>query len=385
MVTPSISDALAMSGGLVDPDNCPKTIPPRQYIDILQTFASLGQHYEDVMNIAGVDYPCMMAMTLSPGFSCKVRQVKEGYAILVPAGVPARIHVLTKLLIQYWGNESQIHIIRSPLDKIPWDFEAIPPKLRPIFSEDFEDDVFWQELEALDKSLEINALQEVEALELTHLALVYLISHEFSHIKHGHFELLQNIKDSKYELSEDEIKCGLEIDADAGASSLSMYVLNQDIQKAQQRGEPAQMELAWLRLSYAITMIYAISDAHQKHFSAYENSTYSHPMVRCELFFSSVERAMSSSTDEAKKLWLQNSTEGWRRCIWAFNDLSKDAMAGKFGPRPDGVPRSPLHTLLYSMSPMSTAERIMLEDCDKAMKLMYKVRKLLPAFNKQLA
>lgn len=382
MNTLSLADTLAMTGGTVDAENCPKVIPPQQYLELLHTMERLGARYDEVMKKVGKQWPCFLALIHSPGFSCKVRRVKEGYAILVPLGVPARVRVLSKLLIQYWNRERRVHIIRSPLDEVTWDAAAIPPMLKPIFSEDFDDEEFWQQLEALDESIDIQSIQENDAYELAHLAMVYLISHEFTHIYHDHFDLLENPKQADPDLSETELMRGIETDADDGASALSMLILKEDVDLAAAQGQPVQMELGWLRLTYAVTMIYAISDSHQKYFGAYKGGPYEHPMARCELFFSGVRRAMSTSTAEAKELWTVNSTEGWRRCIWALNDLTMDAMSGKFGQIPEGVPQSPLHTLLYGAANVSLGERVMLDDCKKATELMYKVRKLLPLFNR---
>ena len=92
---------------------------------------------------------------------------------------------------------------------------------------------------------------------------------------------------------------------------------------------------------------------------------------------------MSTSITEVKQSWLDVSTEGWKRCVLAFYDLNLDALEGKYGPRPEGVPFSPLHTLLYGASPaLSYGEHVMLDKCKEATELMHKIRQHLPLFNR---
>jgi len=379
----SFEDTVIMEGGAVDAENCPAVIPPTQYAELVQTIHRLNHHFDEVMIRARQKFRVKIGLTHSPEFSCKVREAADGYLIIVPLGFPARIRVLSKLLIQYWDRESHVATTRSPLDEVSWDAEAIPPMLKPIFSEEFDGGEFWKELEVLDTSIETSDSQDAEVSELVHLALVYMTSHEFTHVLHGHFDLSKNIKTTEINLTEKELNRGLETDADDGAASLSMYILDKDIRLALSPDLPEKMNLAWLRLAYVVTMIYAISDSQRKFFAAYDEGSYNHPMVRCELFFSGVQRAMRTSTTEVKESWLEVSTEGWKRCVLAFYDLNIDAMKGKYGPRPEGVPFSPLHTLLYGASPeLSAGERVMLDKCKQATELMHKIRKHLPLFNR---
>jgi hypothetical protein len=379
----SFEDTVIMEDGAVDAENCPTVVPLTQYTELVQTINRLGQHFDEVMVRARQKFPAMIALTHSQAFSCMVRKATDGYVIIVPLGVPARIRVLSKLLIQYWGREKHIATIRSPLDKVSWDAEAIPPMLKPIFSEEFEKEDFWKELGALDASIETTDSQDAEVSELVHLALVYMISHEFTHVLHGHFDLLNDAKTKKIDLTERELNRGLETDADDGAASLSMYILDKDIRLTRLLDQPDKMKLGWLRLAYAVTMIYAVSGSQRKFFAAYEDDSHNHPMVRCELFFSGVKRAMSTSISEVKQSWLDVSTEGWKRCVLAFYDLDIDAMKGKYGPCLEGVPYAPLHALLYGASPaLSAGERVMLDKCKEATELMYKIRKHLPLFNR---
>jgi len=282
----SFEDTVVREGGAVDADNCPTVVPLIQHAELVDTIHRLNHHFDEVMIRARQKFPVEIALTHSPEFSCKVREASDGYLIIVPLGVPARIRVLSKLLIQYWDREKHIATMRSPLDKVSWDAEAIPPMLKPIFSEEFEKEDFWRELEALDASIETTDSQDAEASELVHLAMVYITSHEFTHVLHGHFDLLKDAKTTEIDLTDIELSRGLETDADDGAASLSMYILDKDIRLTRLTDQPAKMKLAWLRLAYAVTMIYAVSGSQRKFFAAYEDDSHNHPMVRCESWVS---------------------------------------------------------------------------------------------------
>jgi hypothetical protein len=293
-------------------------------------------------------------------------------------GVPARLRVLSRLLLSYWHIDSCPRFIRSPLDDVPGDREAIPPLLKPLFLENGDSD-FWDQLHELDRTIELDDRFEPNVQELVAVALMFLISHEFTHVLHGHFELLKRVANEALSLSPAEIRRGIEIDGDDGAAAITLWIQKELIDEAQAAGRHANQELGWLRLAYAVTMIFAISDAYQKYFGAYDRDSYNHPMVRCELFFHSAQRSIAGLED-AQQSWVRNSGEGWKKCLMALENLTMDALTGKFGKPPNGAKPAPLHTLNYSCAPFGPTDRETMRKCHEAMDLLLKVRRLLPAF-----
>src|SRR5438552_1456332 len=95
---------------------------------------------------------------MSEGFGCRTRRVEGGgYALLVPLGMPARIKVLARLLLGYWGRERGARVIRSALDNIAGDPRSVPPMLQAVFLEDLPAEQFWSGLGQLDSSIGADA------------------------------------------------------------------------------------------------------------------------------------------------------------------------------------------------------------------------------------
>lgn len=118
-----------------------------------------------------------------------------------------------------------------------------------------------------------------------------------------------------------------------------------------------------MRLSYVVTLIFAISD--------------NHPMVRCERFFQEAQKCLDAP-EEVKQAWNVTSGEGWKRCVMALGNLTADSWSGKFGAVPSHAP-SPLHALMYGV-PFGPTNLEMLRKAQQAERSMWKVRKLLPMF-----
>ncbi|MEO7995235.1 MAG: hypothetical protein ABI743_12625, partial [bacterium] len=205
----------------------------------------------------------------------------------------------------------------------------------------------------------------------------FQLSHEFTHLLHGHFDFLQ--QESWGRFTKADALRGLESDADDGATAIAMLLLQRGIERALLRGEQADPALGWLRLAYAVTMLFAIMDVHRQYFGKYAIGSYNHPMVRCELFFFSVERCLDANPAMAAT-WQANSTEGWRKCVAALEDLTLDAHTGKFGEIPKNVLPRKLHNMNYSATPMGVTDMHTFDLSQEAVALMREVRALLPLF-----
>jgi hypothetical protein len=251
--------------------------------------------------------------------------------------------------------------------------------LRPLFLDEDEPD-YWEQLLVLDQTVTLEELAENDVQELVHVAMLFILSHEFTHILHGHFDLLRRADTEKLPLTLAEIRRGIELDADDGGTVIAMKIMNEAIDDAIAKGENVQLELAWLRLAYAVTMIFAITDTHQKYFGVYDEGSYNHPMVRCELFLNSADHCLKNVPESVMQQWVANSSEGWKRCVMALENLTMETWSGKFGKLAEGVMPAPIHTLNYSATPNGVTNRETLRKCKQAYKLMWKVRKLMPIF-----
>jgi hypothetical protein len=312
-----------------------------------------------------------------------MRNVTEGTAILIPLGMVARTRVMARLLLRHWMTpDDQIQrVIRSPVDAIDDDPESIPPMLQPLFLETLEPDAFWDGLLKLDRSIELEPPYEGDVRELVHLGLVFFLSHEFTHALHGHLDLLDRARAGQVTMPIERIRRGIEIDADDGAAAISMLAMQRDIQQAVAAGQDdVSVARGWLRLTYVVTMLFAITDTVRKHFPGYQSGAYNHPMVRCELFFVSVGRALHDSPKQVLTDWRDVSTQGWLKCLQALELLNVEAMSGKFGALPAGRCFAPLHAMNYGVSPFGVSNRALWDLVQEAHTLLAEVRSLLPLF-----
>jgi hypothetical protein len=375
----SLENAIAIAGGGATIESCPEVIPNEVFREFMVTFHQTNTHFESIAQRAGVEIDWAVAVTKSPAFSCTVREVQGGYAILIPLGMLARVRVVARLLLRHWRVKRVPRFIRAPVDNVDDDPDSIPPLLKPIFLETLPPEEFWGRLLELDRSLKLDSDFEQDVAELVHLGIVYLLSHEFTHALHGHFPIISKARAGACEMDLVRLLRGLELDADDGAAAITMLILSKDIVRANTMGQEASMDLGWLRLAYAVTMIFAISDTLRKHYPAYKEGAYNHPMVRCEFFFDAAERAIAEPED-VKIMWRANSTKGWERCVCALEMLNLEAFSGQFGALPPGKQHVPLHTMLYSASPTGSMHRALRGQLRQTGPLLAEVRRLLPIF-----
>lgn len=320
----ALQEAIDLAGGTVTVATRPAVLPLEHFASITLSIDAIGQAFHDILarfRSGKAEIWGAVALTQSTAFGCRVKPIgDDGFVILAPIGLPARLRVLSRLLLSYWTRDSYPRFIRSALDNVPGDREAIPPGLRPLFLEEGGAD-YWDRLLELDAGIALDEGYEADVKELVHLGMLYLLSHEFIHILHGHFDLLKRVRTGDLPMTEAEVRRGIEVDADDGAAAASMYILNDAVQRVLAVGGEANLALGWLRLTYTVAMIFAVSDAHRKFFGAYDARAYNHPMVRCELFFDSATRALGG--DEAvRERWHANSSQGWVRAVQALENLT---------------------------------------------------------------
>jgi hypothetical protein len=373
----NLDEIIIESGGSVIQTSCPAVIP-QALLSMVNVWIPTIQEF---FNKIQIDDEVVIALVNSPGFCCRVRCLKQNkYVILVPLGMIARIRVLSRLLMRYWKKESRTQIINSPLDNISWHKEGIPKLLKPIFLDDTDFDSYWDEIYELDKTIDIDQQFDGRVNELVFLSLVYLTSHEFTHILHGHFDLLDRLQRENFEISKEEIQRGLELDADDGATAVSMEFLlsMEELVLIWRQEEPNYLNIFWL--SYAVTMLLGVFDAHNKYLGSYDKGSYNHPLIRRELFSISMLKCIDAS-ESIKEHIKFLEFDGWQKCFFAFNDLTLDAMNGMFGKVSEDY-QAPLHTLLYG-TPWGAAHRVEFDLIREALKLQEQVRTLLPIFRKK--
>jgi hypothetical protein len=372
----NLEDAMNLYGGPLTLNDFPAIIPPRAALSILGTLSLLIKNYEALFPRYGFEGSIVIALTNSPGFSCRVRVLDDGtYAILVPVGMPARVRSLARLLLRHWGQESKVMLLRSLRDNIFDQDKTIPPLLQPIMLIDPEYDNFWDQLADLEKAAALDARFEPDLLELVHLALLYLVSHEISHVLNGHFALNERAKNEDLGLTPQEIRRGIELDADDNAAAVTMYIMHHDIAEARKAGRDEHYATGWLRLGYVVTLLFGMYDAQRKYLFAYDTNEYNHPVVRCELFIQGAVRSFDGPEDARQELE-ETLSQGWKNCVFAFNDLNLDAMQGLFGKLPEGADLAPLHALIYAQTDTMAIGRL-LEDSNE---LLRKTRALLPIY-----
>lgn len=331
---------LSLYGGLALADNLPPVLTRREFESICDSlFLS-----ESVFNAFLVDEEEGRSVNIFPvkstSLACAIRPTKNhGATIVVPLGAITRIHILARLLLQYWNKSKYINIINSPLDDIPEEKWFIPEKLRPLFGEYSPSDTqaFWRDLEQLNSEIELPSGFDTDVAELLHLGVVHLVAHEFAHFWLKHFELLQadlSVEElRKFGMSQIELEKGVELHADALAGKLSMLILCSQVKNAFGGDDGNAFARGFLRLSYVITLLFSLYDPRRKYLRAYDQDRYIHPLVRRHLVIESANHELYSSVEFSKwlELWNKNELHGWIECMYALNDLNVDCMSGKYG------------------------------------------------------
>lgn len=278
-----------------------------------------------------------ICLTPSTSMACALHQHGGGvFTIIVPLGVAARLRILARLLLEYWGKERRVQFLNSPLDKIAADNWHVPSRLRPLFGKNaYQDDTtFWEELAALDTLLSPVPETENDVLELQHLALVHLIAHEFTHAWEKHFSILRSdpadLHLDRYNLRPEDLEKCVELHADIIAAELSTRILQSQIALAPEEAD-ADLGRGFVRLAYVVMMLYSLYDPERKYLYAYDEDRYTHPLVRREMTLNFIERVVSIFFPDKFDDLMNNVLYGWEKCIWAVNDMNLDAMSGRFG------------------------------------------------------
>lgn len=362
----NINDIITRAGGLVTEESWPSAIPVLYFEEVIGTLNFLSDNYEMICNRYGSKAKVTIVLTQSPSFSCKVTKVdKDRYLILIPLGVPARICILARIVLPYIDNGQNILMVSSLRDNIQIRDECIPKLLHPIFLDNPDYENYWDALNELYNQITPNLTLEDDVIHILRISLIFLVSHELTHILNGHLDLLERSNLETVGLSKELLMRGIEIDADDEAAALSMLLL-------QLVYDP---DFAHFRLGFATTMLFGISDVQQRRFANYEGGRYNHPVVRCDIFANAVAKCIDASPKKKKHI-LDILNKGWEKCVFAFNCLHMDAWQGRFGNFSKKCDSHPFHLLLYGRSESLIIDQM----ASDAEKLLRQVRSILPFF-----
>ncbi|MCX4542697.1 hypothetical protein [Streptomyces sp. NBC_01565] len=289
----------------------------------------------------------------SPFFTCRAKMVgQDEYALAIPLGLVSRLHVLAHLLLGYWqsGQFFKFTTVPQESQKSAWD---LPRKLVPLFGATRRSFALQSGLEELYDDVATPEAQP-DVLQLTYLALIFAIGHEVAHVHRRHDATLKLLRLKGWVQNarqEQVFRRFAEIDADVMATYWALDSQWTAIKGAQDHGdEQVSISLAYLRISYAVTMLYALFDAHRKQIGAYGTGFYPHPIIRRHIFTTASFR-LANISPQSMTEWPEMELTGWAKCVSALSCLNLDVLAGRFGAVQDAARVVPISALHYDSAP----------------------------------
>ncbi|MEV5011345.1 hypothetical protein [Streptomyces sp. NPDC055692] len=285
-----------------------------------------------------------LEMVNSPFFTCRAKELREGeYVLVIPIGLVCRLYVLAHLLLGYW-EPPEVYMPVWATGK--W---RLPPGLQPLFGRvrNDGDGPWWAGLEDLYAQVKSSKAQ-YDAVRLTALALTFVVGHEAAHVyrRHGKaleaFRLRGVVRD---EAEEAVYRRFAETDADLMGTHWALDLQWIGLKSSDQQAAG----LVYLRMSYAVTMLYALYDVHRKEIGAYKTGAYCHPVIRRHMFTAASDQ-MAHAYPEESVGWAEWEMEGWRKCVLALHGLNKDVLLGRFGAVPGDYLCLPVSALQYNIT-----------------------------------
>lgn len=373
-----LDDVIAIGGGRLDSEDVPAAIPPATLAAVQATLGFMqcvfaAERPNDHCHVR-------IILTRSDALACRVFQlVDKSCVILVPCGLVGRLRTLSRLLLRYWNRGSDAAFANSPLDEIPPEAWEVPPALSPLFDPKETGEPFWQHLQTLDATLDVDLdpLTAVDVGELMHLGLVFLLFHEWAHVRFRHFAFLEHVSQADPDQI-NLVRRGLELHADyiSGnwAAMLFLHQVGPDV-------GAETLFRGFMRQSYVWTLLMGIFDSHKKFVGIYQHGDYNHPLIRLEIIRKGAYDYMRMNAAGQTALWHRAELEGWTRAIHAFWDLNVEALSGKFGDLPGGALAYPLQALNYGIG---AAAPILQRILNEALQVLERVSNGLQQFNETL-
>jgi len=327
----AVRDLIDLDGGPLVPDALGRTLRNAAF---LQTLANL--HYLDErlnkVSVRNGSGGVSVHITRSPTMGASVRQVSaEHAAVLVPVGTLARLHVTHRLLVGYWNRERQVPEMLGSLYDRPFE-RRLPLALVPLLRDLQGDGDWWEALDALDASIELNDSFATAVSELNHLSLSLLLSHEFAHVGRRHADLRRRVRSGELSFkagdgqsrpaTDAELARAMEDDADRIGAYIAVWTLLR-----QTESHPDRRPTGFVRLGYALTALLALFDPEKlsvMHFGA--ESAYPHPTVRQALLLDHIAACATGLGIPAGQVdsWLNL---GARKALAALDQLEYEVYA----------------------------------------------------------
>ena len=326
----TLQEFIMLAGGSVEDSRLPNCISKEEFEE-LSNWSLLLQKVMDQHSKNSNSTRVTIHLTHSPSLVCRTKPLDDGsVAILIPLGLYMRVRVFARVLLNYYGKESNMSLLNSILDDIPESDWAIVPALIPIFGEVDDESTHWRQLADLNSTIELDPELEPAVTDLAWFAFCYLTCHEYAHAIRDHFSIVKQVKvPPTFEQPSDDVSLrkALEIDADAIAISLMLIITLMDMETKGLTGENASA-LYWM--CYALTLVFRLYDSRRKALSLYSEGIYYHPIVRHRLIIGDADTFISRFRPTMKKKWIDDSTSGCQACVGALRHLDIDVMLGKF-------------------------------------------------------
>ncbi|MER6571529.1 hypothetical protein ABT288_36480 [Streptomyces sp. NPDC001093] len=354
MEVATFMDAL---GGTAERSDFPSFMDDEAVEACLNAFLHVRAQLSDYDRLVGVSTE--IELVRSPFFTCRTKEVgPHHYAIAIPLGLVCRVYVLAHLLCGYLHVKAPL-LTCAGMDATWEDRWRLPAELESLFGAARADDNWWRDIAALYARVRGTDDADYDAKSLTSLAVMFIAGHEGAHVhrRHGaafrHFKRAGVISDP---LEEQVFKRFAETDADIMATYWVIDAQRIGVKAGLERGLDVSMPVGHFRLSYAVTMLYALYDAHRKRMGAYEGGIYSHPIVRRDMF-TVASTKMAEAYPAEMRDWLSMEKAGFVHCVRSLNVLNFAALGGFFGKVATGYNAVPVSSLHY--------EPAMLDDWDK--------------------
>lgn len=361
----AVRELIALDGGPLVPAALGRALPERALLGALASLAFLEEELNR-SSAANGGPAVSVHPTRSTGMRASVRKVAPDHAaVLVPIGVIARLHVMSRLLLGYWGSDKTAPTLLASIRDRPFE-RRLPRALRPLLDDvdDADDGAggaaaerrWWQALDALDDAIALDPAFEPDVGELGHLALSLLLSHEFAHVARHHHDIRRRVRAGElaFELddreaqaprpaTDAELRRAMENDADRIAAYQVVLTLQR-----QTAGRPDDLPRGFLRLGYALTALLALFDPRRLSLMEFgAEASYPHPLLRHDGCLA--DGAACAAALGLETLFETEALAGARACLDALRLLEFEVYAERRFCAADEQPEPVLHALRGSL------------------------------------
>jgi len=312
----AVRELIDLDGGPLALDALGGTLRNEDFLHTLVTLDFLQERLNKV-SLRNGSGAVSVHVTRSPSMGASVRSITpEHAAALVPVGTIARVQVIHRLLLGYFNRDRQVPEILASMDDRPFE-RRLPRALVPLLRDLQVTSDWWETLDTLNASIELDASFGPDVSQLNHLALSVLLGHEFVHVCRRHTDVRRRVRvgELSFEVGDGEPRpatdaelCrAMENDADRMAAYLAVWTLLR-----QTEATPNERPLGFTRLAYAVTALLALFDPQKlsiMHFGT--ESAYPHPAIRHLLFLEHIAECATGVGVPAREIdsWLKRGVQ----------------------------------------------------------------------------